>query len=326
MPRYNQRKQQMLKIRDFTIENPILLAPIAGYTDSPFRKICISKGCGLTVTELISAEGIVRKNNKTLEMLEFHEDERPISIQIFGKDPAVMADAAQIAETYRPELIDINLGCPARKVCNSGSGAALARTPELIEKIATAMVKKCKLPITAKIRIGWDDSEKNYLDVVKALEFSGISMIAVHGRTRAQMYSGKADWDAIKRIKDSTTLPVIGNGDITSYNMAKEMMNKYGVDGVMIGRGAMGNPWIYSGKIPTTDEVKEMIGYHIDLMTEKYGDYGIKLMRKHIVSYIHGFKNSAKVRQEVMHHLTKHEIMKTLEKLGQRQPGSLLHN
>ncbi len=295
------------------------MAPIAGYTDSPFRKICRSKGCGLTVSELISAHGIVRKNEKTLKMLKFTEEERPFGIQIFGKEMETMADAAQMVEELRPDFIDINLGCPARKVCNSGSGAALARDPRLVEKITGKITQKCSIPITAKIRIGWDDREKNYMDIVHALEEGGISMIAVHGRTRAQMYSGRADWHAIEEIKSSTSLPVIGNGDIATHAMAISKMKETGVDGVMIGRGALGNPWIFSGENPSLEEIRSMISCHIDLMTELHGDYAIKLMRKHIAAYIHGFANSAKIRQEVMQYTAKEEVMACLPKLGPRQ-------
>ncbi len=309
----------MLKIKNLQIENPIVLAPIAGYTDSPFRKICRAKGCGLTVSELISADGIVRKNEKTMEMLKFTEEERPFSLQIFGKERDTMAEAARIVEEYNPDLIDINLGCPARKVCNSGSGAALARNPKLVEEITLAITKRCSIPITAKIRLGWDDSEKNYMDILHALENGGISMIAVHGRTRSQMYSGRADWEAIGEIKSSTKLPILGNGDIVSHEMALARMKEFGVEGVMIGRGAMGNPWIFSGELPSLNEIREMISHHIDLMVEQYGDYGIKLMRKHIASYIHGFPNSARVRQEVMHYSSKKEVMACLEKLQERR-------
>jgi tRNA-dihydrouridine synthase B len=309
----------MIELGRIKLSGPLVLAPIAGFTDSPFRKICVSHGCGLTMTELISAEGIVRKNKKTMDLLKFTDGERPFAIQIFGRKPETMAAAAEVVETLSPDLIDINMGCPARKVVGSGNGAALLREPQLVNKIAEAVVKKTKLPLSAKIRIGWDDLSLNYLDVVKALEDAGISMIIVHGRTRAQQYSGKADWNVIKEIREKASVPVIGNGDIDSYKTAYEMMEYSGCPAVMIGRGAIGNPWIFSGRTPEPREIIETVKLHLDLMLDEYGNRGIHMMRKHIVRYIHGTKNAAKARSAIVKATGREEIINILDSLEEEE-------
>lgn len=309
----------MLELGRIKLASPLVLAPIAGFTDSPFRKICISHGCGLTMTELISAEGIVRKNKKTMDLLKFTAEERPFAIQIFGRKPETMAAAAEVVESLSPDLIDINMGCPARKVVGSGNGASLLREPQLVNRIAEAVVKKTKLPVSAKIRIGWDESSLNYMDVVKALEDSGVSMIIVHGRTRAQQYSGKADWNVIREIREKSSVPIIGNGDIDSYKMAHEMMEFSGCPAVMIGRGAIGNPWIFSGRTPDSLEIIETIKMHLNLMLDEYGNRGIHMMRKHIVRYIHGTKNAAKARSAIVTASSREDIISILDKLEESE-------
>lgn len=309
----------MIELGRIKLAGPLVLAPIAGFTDSPFRKICVSHGCGLTMTELISAEGIVRKNKKTMDLLKFTEEERPFAIQIFGRKPETMAAAAEVVETLSPDIIDINMGCPARKVVGSGNGAALLREPQLVNKIAESVVKKTRLPVSAKIRIGWDDANLNYLDVVKALEDAGISMIIVHGRTRAQQYSGKADWNVIKEIREKTSVPVIGNGDIDSYKTAYGMMEFSGCPAVMIGRGAIGNPWIFSGRTPDSREIIETVKLHLDLMLDEYGSRGIHMMRKHIVRYIHGTKNAARARSAIVKATDREEIISILDELEESE-------
>jgi len=297
------------------LNSPLVLAPIAGFTDSVFRKICVKHGCSLTFTELISSNGIVRNNRKTTAMLKFTEIERPIAIQIFGNEPEVMAEAASIVETFSPDMIDINMGCPARKVCGSESGAFLLRDPILINKITTEVVKNVKIPVSAKIRTGWDDNSKNYRDVVKALEDGGISMITVHGRTRLQQYTGYADWEIIEEISSISSVPVIGNGDIKTYKQGIELLKNSGCSAVMIGRGAIGNPWIFSGHSPSIQEIKNQIKEHLFLMIEEYGEFGIKLMRKHIVKYIHGIKNAALLRSRILQSMDIDEIIGTLDML-----------
>lgn len=309
----------MIELGRIKLAGPLVLAPIAGFTDSPFRRICVSHGCGLTMTELISAEGIVRKNKKTMDLLKFSEGERPFAIQIFGRKPDTLAAAAEVVETLSPDLIDINMGCPARKVVGSGNGSALLKDPALIAKIAGAVVKRTSLPVSAKIRIGWDESTLNYLDVVKALEDSGISLIIVHGRTRAQQYSGRADWNVIKEIREKSSVPVIGNGDIDSYGKALEMMEFSGCPAVMIGRGAIGNPWIFSGRTPEPAEIFDTVKLHLDLMLDEYGERGIHMMRKHIVRYIHSTKNAARARSAIVHAVSRDEIFDILNDLEQAQ-------
>ena len=298
------------------LKSPLLLAPIAGYTDSPFRKICIKHGCGLTMTELISAEGIIRNNKKTMELLSFTDEERPMAIQIFGKKPEVMAEAASVVTLMKPDFIDINMGCPARKVCGSGSGAFLLKDPDLIFRITESVVKSTSIPVTAKIRTGWDENSLNYMEVARALESAGASFITVHGRTRAQQYSGFADWNIIQEICSEVKVPVVGNGDIDSYEKAFEMMKFSGCAAVMIGRGAIGNPWIFSGIKPEIPEIISQVKEHLELMMEEYGGRGIHMMRKHIVKYINGIKNAAKARTLLVRAADKYEIFRILDTLG----------
>ncbi len=300
----------MITIDTVELKNNYILAPIAGFTDSPYRQIAKKHGAGLVVTELVSADGAIRNIKKTLNLMRFTEAERPIAIQLFGNKPDIMAEAAAFTESLGPDLIDLNLGCPAPKVCKSGegSGSALLLKPEKIERIASAVVNSIKIPVTAKIRIGWDHDNLTYPDVVKALEHGGVRAIAVHGRTRAQKYSGFADWDIITEINHMTDLPVFGNGDITTVEEAENRLKESGCAAVMIGRGAIGNPWIFSKTTPTGEEVKKMILYHLSLMLDHYGEKAIFLMRKHLVKYIHGFRNAANIRKKLMQAMSQKEI------------------
>ncbi len=297
-----------------TLHSPILLAPMAGYTDSPFRRIARMYGAGMVFTELISADGIVRKNQKTLDLLTFTEYERPIGIQIFGNDPAIMAEAAYQLLSLKPDCIDINCGCCAPKVCNNGKGAGLLKDIELLHRIARAVVQSAPIPVSAKIRLGFTQGTKNYHEVVTALQEAGVSFITVHGRTRDQYYSGKADWDAITSIAHSSKVPIVGNGDIISFDDAYQKLNTSGCAAVMIGRGALGNPWIFCGKNPSPEEKLQTIKLHYTLMLQQYGQYGIILMRKHIVHYLKGFKGASKIRQEVIKATTLEEVFEILDK------------
>lgn len=292
-----------------------MLAPIAGFTDSPYRRIALRHGAGLAVTELVSAEGIVRMNRKTAELLRFHEEERPIAIQIFGNRPEVMADAAAVVEGLGPDLIDINMGCPARRICNAGSGAALLLEPKKMFAIASAITARVRLPVTAKIRIGWDHENLTYRDAVKALEEAGVACIFVHGRTRAQQYGGAADWDVIREIVGRASVPVVGNGDITTHGEALDRMEQSGCRAVMIGRGALGNPWIFSGEAPAIAEVVALVKEHLDLMIEFCGERGIILMRKHFVRYIHAFPGARTLRKELVTAATREEIHRILDSI-----------
>lgn len=306
----------MIHLGTIPVAGPLLLAPIAGYTDSSFRRIARHYGAGLVVTELISAEGIMRGNRMTMDLLHFHEDERPLAIQIFGNTPALMAEAAAIVEqTMKPDVIDINMGCPARRVCNSGSGAALLVNPLNVAAITEAIVKRVKVPVTAKIRIGWDAGSLNYRDIVKALQDSGISLIFVHGRTRAQQYGGSADWDVIREIAECATVPVVGNGDIRTYAEAHERMEYSGCNAVMIGRGAIGNPWIFSGAEPSVEVVVAQIKEHLDMMIDAHGTRGIILMRKHFVKYIHAFRGARNIRKELVTAETREDVCRVLDEL-----------
>ncbi|HOO73348.1 MAG TPA: tRNA dihydrouridine synthase DusB [Spirochaetota bacterium] len=298
------------------IESPLLLAPIAGFTDSPFRKIARKHGAGLVVTELVSAEGLVRNNPKTMDLLRFDEDERPAGIQIFGNNADVMGRAATVVERHRPDFIDINIGCPARKVCGTGAGAALLLDPERIFGIVRAVREHVSLPVTAKIRIGWDQGSMNYREAARAVEEGGASVLFVHGRTKKQGYSGAADWDVIAEIRRMARIPVVGNGDISGYDDAFEKMNSSGCPAVMIGRGALGNPWIFSGTKPSLVQIREQVLEHCSLMTSFYGPYGIILMRKHLALYVRGMENASAIRARLMSASTLEEVMTILSGLA----------
>lgn len=290
----------MIQINKLHIDGNLVLAPMSGFTDSPFRRIARKHGAALVFSELISSEGIVRNSKKTMELLRFTDDERPIGIQIFGSNPAVMGEAARRISEAQPDIIDINFGCCAPRVCRGGSGAALLRNPELLGAIARDVVKGGEALVSAKIRTGWDENSLNYMTIVRILEDAGISFISVHGRTRSQRYSDKADWDIIKEINEKSNIPVIGNGDIMSHREAEERQSYSGCPAVMIGRGAIGNPWIFNGREPTIGERIDQIKYHLNLMVELYGDRGIILMRKHLAKYIHGMKDASKTRMRLI--------------------------
>jgi tRNA-dihydrouridine synthase B len=305
----------MIDLGSIKINGKIMLAPIAGFTDSPYRRIARRHGAGLVVTELISAEGIVRKNRKTLDLAVFNEEERPVAIQIFGNNPDLMAEAAIIVESRGPDIIDINMGCPARRICASGSGAALLLDPKKIHDIARRIVSRVHIPVTAKIRLGWDHTSLTYSDTVRALEDAGVSMIFVHGRTRAQQYGGIADWNIIREIANKSRIPIIGNGDISSYQDANERIEFSGCPAVMIGRSAIGNPWIFSGKIPSMNAIIDQIKEHLDFMMDLHGERGILLMRKHFVHYIHAFRGAKHIRKDLVMATERDTIYRILDLL-----------
>jgi len=305
----------MISVKGLTLDGDLILAPMAGYTDSVFRAITRRHGAALTVTELISAEGIVRNNKKTRKLMEFTDAERPLGIQIFGNSPGVMGEAARVVESLGPDLIDINMGCCSQKICSSGMGAALLKDPSSLGRIAESVVKGTNLPVSAKIRIGWDFASRNYREVVTALEDAGVDFISVHGRTRSQMYTGRADWDIITEIAGSSRLPVVGNGDIASHHEALGKLAESGCAAVMVGRGAVGNPWIFSGRVPSIAEVAIQVKEHMTAMIGYYGEYGIILMRKHLVKYMHGFHNAAKARVALLRATETGEIEAILDGL-----------
>lgn len=302
---------QTLKIGQVEIENPLILAPMAGVTDLPFRLLCREQGAGLVCMEMVSAKAILYKNRNTEELMRIDSREKPVSLQLFGSEPEVVAQAAWQIEERPFDILDFNMGCPVPKIVNNGEGSALMQEPRLAGEILTALVRAVKKPVTVKIRKGFDQDHVNAVDLAKIAEQAGVAAIAVHGRTREQFYSGRADWEIIRQVKEAVSLPVIGNGDVDSPQQAKAMLEATGCDGIMIGRGAQGNPWIFSqiltylrtGKIPpkpSAGEVRSMILRHAAMLLEYKGVYtGIREMRKHVAWYTAGFPHSAQLRRRV---------------------------
>ena len=300
-----------MKIGNVELKNAIALAPMAGVTDLPFRLLCKEQGCGLMYTEMVSAKALLYKNRNTKPLLETRPEEEPVAVQLFGSDPEIMSEMALQLEEGPYAIIDVNMGCPVPKIVNNGEGSALMKDPKLVEQILTALVRAIDKPVTVKIRKGFDDDHVNAVEIAKIAEACGVAAVAVHGRTRAQYYSGQADWDIIAQVKDAVKIPVIGNGDVDSPEKAKAIMEQTGCDGVMIGRAAEGNPWIFrevvsyltDGTIParpTNREKRELILRHAALQLEYKGEYtGVREMRKHLSWYTVGMPHSAHFRQAI---------------------------
>ena len=318
-----------MKIGNLQLDNKVFLSPMAGVTDLPFRTICKEKGCGMLYTEMINAKALCYDDENTKKMLRMEKDEHPVAVQIFGSDPEFMGKAASIMNQYPNEVLDINMGCPAPKVVKNGDGSALMKNPKLAAEVLTAVVKNSEKPVTLKIRKGWDDDCINAVEIAKIAQECGISALAIHGRTREQFYSGKADWDIIAEIKQAIDIPVIGNGDVFEVQDAVNMLEKTKCDAIMIGRGAQGNPWIFNrinhymktGEIlpePTLEEKITTAIKHMNLAVAEHGDYvAVREMRKHIGWYLKGLKNSAKYRDQINKITDYKEVIAMLEEYMQ---------
>ena len=301
---------RMWKIGSVEIENPFVLAPMAGVTDLPFRGLCKEQGAGLICTEMVSAKAISFHNKNTKALMEINPKEHPVSLQLFGNEPELMAEVARSIEEQPFDILDINMGCPVPKVVNNGEGSALLKDPALIGKIVREISHAIKKPVTAQIRIGFEGSDVDPVEIAKIIEDAGGAAVAVHGRTRQQYYAGEANWEVIGRIKDAVSIPVIGKGDVDSPLKAEKMMKDTGCDGIMIGRAVRGNPWIFremnhyfeTGELlekPDPKEIREMILRHARWQIELKGEFtGIREMRKHVAWYTSGMRHSAGLRRE----------------------------
>ena len=297
-----------MNIGNIELSAPLALAPMAGITDLPFRLICRRLGCGMTVSEMVSAKGLLYKNVKTTEMLRIDDGERPTAIQLFGSVPAELAEAARIVEASGADMIDFNMGCPVPKIVNNGEGSALMKNPQLAHDILAAMVKAVKIPVTVKFRAGWDDANRNAVEIARAVEAAGVSAVAVHGRTRQQFYEGKADWSIIADVKQAVKVPVFGNGDIFTVADGLRMLEQTGCDVLMIGRGADGNPWLFTAlaaalrgePLPQPPSLKERLAQaseHLAMLIDYKNEVvAVKEMRRHISAYLKGMPHAAEFR------------------------------
>ncbi len=302
---------KQLKIGNVLLKNIYILGPMAGVTDLPFRLLCKEQGAGLLCMEMVSAKAILYNNKNTESLLQIHPDETPVSLQLFGSDPKIVSEMAKRIEERPFSILDINMGCPVPKVVRNGEGSALMKNPKLVYELVHAVVEAIEKPVTVKIRKGFDEEHVNAVEIARIAEEAGAAAIAVHGRTREQYYSGSADWEIIRQVKEAVQIPVIGNGDVTSGERAAALREQTGCDGVMIARGAQGNPWIFSDLLeyeetgafpprPDVDEIRSTMLRHARLQIEYKGSYiGIREMRKHVAWYTKGVHGAARLREQI---------------------------
>lgn len=320
-------KMEELKIGNVTLRTPLILAPMAGVTDLPFRLLCSEMGAGMVCMEMISAKALSYHNRNTFAMLNIHPEEKGISLQLFGREPEILAESAKTIEEYPFDILDINMGCPVAKVVNNGEGSALMKEPLLVGEIVSAVSKAISKPVTVKIRAGFDEDNINAVEIAHIAQESGAAAVAVHGRTRQQFYSGKADWNIIREVKEAVSIPVIGNGDVVDGESYLAMIEQTGCDGVMVGRAARGNPWIFreietyvkEGRVPerpVLSELAEMILRHSKMLAEEKGEYvAIREMRQHASWYTAGYPNSAAFRRQINEATSMAELESMVKKL-----------
>jgi tRNA-dihydrouridine synthase B len=325
------RSEYLMKIGNIKLENNVVLAPMAGVTDLAFRLLVKEMGCGLVYSEMVSNKGLLYKNENTADLLATDPRERPAAMQIFGSDPKCMAEAAKMVTAGGADIVDINMGCPTPKIVKNGDGSALMQKPELAYRIMNEVCQAVDVPVTVKFRSGWDDTSLNAVEIARLAQKAGIAAVAVHGRTRAQFYAGKADWNIIKEVKESVSIPVIGNGDVRSPEDAKNMLDFTGCDGVMIGRAAEGNPWIFrqvvnylaTGEIvppPTLEERLSVIKQHLEMLISYKGEYiGIREMRKHGAWYTKGLPYAAELRLKFNQACTRQDFLDILENMKEQR-------